>query len=70
MIHFQLNNCGLMDDDIRTICTAIQNHPTLRTLTLDENNIMVNGFTYIYEMLRVNNVINNMGNLRSLPEVG
>lgn len=67
--HFHLNNCGLIDDDIKTICNAVEHHPTLRTLTLDENNMMVDGFQSIFEMLKTNGMINNMGNLRALPEV-
>ena len=67
--HFFMNECGLMDDDIKQLCTAVQNHHSLKTLSLDSNNIMSAGFSSICAMLKTTPSITNMGYLRSLPEV-
>ena len=64
-----MNDCNLMDDDIKLLCEAVENHPTLRVLCIDGNNIMVNGFREILQLLNKNNQIVSMGFLRSLPEV-
>ena len=64
-----MNDCNLMDDDINILCEAIENHCSLEVLKIDGNNIMVNGFRRICEMLSKNKKIHSMGFLRSLPEV-
>lgn len=58
-----------MDDDIQLLCTAVQKHNSLKTLSLDGNNIMSAGFKHICDMLKITPSITNMGYLRSLPEV-
>lgn len=64
-----MNDCNLMDDDVTLICEAVENHKTLQSLSIDGNNIMVEGFRKIHEMLSKNHTIISMGNLRSIPEV-
>lgn len=65
-----MNDCGLMDEDIAILCNAVKNQHTLKTLSLDFNNVMAKGFTRIRSMLEANTSITSMGYLRSLPEVG
>ena len=64
-----MNDCNLMDDDVTLICEAVENHKTWQSLSIDGNNIMVEGFRKIHEMLSKNHTIISMGNLRSIPEV-
>lgn len=65
-----MDDCGMVDDDIRLLCNACSGHRTLKTLTIDRNNILVDGFQRIHDMLTLNKTITDMGTLRSLPEVG
>lgn len=64
-----MNDCNLMDDDISILCEAVENHRSLEVLSVDGNNIMLEGFRRINEMLSKNRKIRSMGFLRSLPEV-
>lgn len=64
-----MNDCNLMDDDIAILCDAVENHCSLRVLQIDGNNIMVDGFRRIHDMMAKNRKIQSMGFLRSLPEV-
>lgn len=64
-----MDDCGMVDDDIQLLCNACTGHRTLKTLTVDRNNILVDGFQKIHDMLTLNKTITDMGALRSLPEV-
>ena len=64
-----MDDCGMVDDDIRLLCNACSGHRTLKTLTMDRNNILVDGFQRLHDMLTLNKTITDMGALRSLPEV-